>query len=107
MYFVYRSCTFSIAEKASCSFFILAKFQKHGIGTQIAKEVFNKFEGKWSVAVMVENIKAIQFWRKVINNVTDSQFIEVCKTAEELTSKEDSEMHSIMLFIFITAASHK
>ncbi len=37
-------------------FFILAKFQSIGIGSQVAREIFSRFPGKWSVAAMPENL---------------------------------------------------
>ena len=37
-------------------FFVLAKFQGQGVGSQVAKQIVKEHPGKWSVAVMPENI---------------------------------------------------
>jgi predicted acetyltransferase len=79
-------------------FFILAKFQSHGVGNHIAKEIFNKFPGKWSVAVMPENKSAVKFWRKIIHGVSNGKFNEVLKTAEELSAPENAEAYSMIIF---------
>ncbi|MBN8827165.1 MAG: GNAT family N-acetyltransferase [Sphingobacteriia bacterium] len=63
-------------------FFILAKFQGLGIGKKIAFEIFNKFKGKWEVAVIPENKPALQFWRKIIFDYTNNNFSESRKTVE-------------------------
>lgn len=42
-------------------FFVLAKFQNKGIGSKIIQRIFELFLGKWSIAVMPENKKALSF----------------------------------------------
>jgi hypothetical protein len=42
-------------------FFILAKFQSSGVGSAVAREIFTRFPGKWSVAAMPENVGAVNF----------------------------------------------
>ena len=37
------------------------------------------YPGKWSVAVMPENIKALKFWRKAIILATGNKFTEMKK----------------------------
>jgi predicted acetyltransferase len=66
-------------------FFILAKFQGKGISYKVAEEIFKKYPGKWSVAVMPENIKALKFWRKIISNVSRKAYTEVFKTMNIFT----------------------
>lgn len=57
-------------------FFILAKFQKTGIGQAIAQEIFDKFSGIWEVASIPENTRALSFWRKVVQHYTNGAFSE-------------------------------
>ena len=47
-------------------FFILAKFQGKGIAGVVVSEIFEEHSGKWSVAVMPNNTKAVRFWRRII-----------------------------------------
>ena len=81
-------------------FFILARFQSQGIGSQVAKEIFQQFPGAWSVACMPENIKATKFWHKVINDVSGGNFTEVLKTAEELKTADNADPYAMNVFIF-------
>lgn len=81
-------------------FFILAKFQHQGIGTQVAKELFSQFSGKWSVGVMQENLPATTFWRKVIHAFTQGKCIEILKTEEELRSAENPDPDKMIVFSF-------
>lgn len=70
-------------------FFILKKFQNKAVGKYVAKEIFRKFHGKWLVAVMPQNIKALTFWRNVIGEVAKNNVTEIFKTAAELTNPDD------------------
>lgn len=58
-------------------FFILRKYRRQGIGTQVAMMVFDQFPGKWQVGQIRENAPATAFWRKVIGQYTRGQFQEV------------------------------
>ncbi len=81
-------------------FFILAKFQGKGVASTVALEIFKKHQGKWSVAVMPENIRAVKFWRKVASQVSGDSYSEVFKTAEELKTSENPEPYSMIIFTF-------
>lgn len=54
----------SIAE-----FFILRHYRKHGVGRQVAKQVFTDFPGRWSVSYLEKNEIARTFWHRVIHEV--------------------------------------
>lgn len=82
-------------------FFVLAKFQGKGIASQVAREIFEKHPGKWSVAVMPENIKAIKFWRKIIAEVSRRNYTEVFKTENELKTVENPDPYAMNIFNFI------
>jgi len=60
-------------------FFIIAKFQGHGVGQIIAEEVWRLFPGAWEVSVIPENKPALGFWRKVIEKFTNGQYVEEIK----------------------------
>lgn len=81
-------------------FFILAKFQKYGVGSWVAQEIFKQFLGKWSVAVMPENLRAVNFWRKNIRIVSNNNFTETFHSAEELQTLENPDPYSMNIFTF-------
>ncbi len=89
-----------IVEWKICEFFIVARFQGMGVGQHVAKEIFSRYPGKWSVAAILENLSAIKFWRKIINEISCDQFTEVFKTTEELATREKPDPHAMIIFNF-------
>ncbi|HAT7072932.1 TPA: GNAT family N-acetyltransferase [Legionella pneumophila] len=83
-------------------FFVLAKFQGKGIANLVAQQIFNEHPGKWSVAVMSKNIKAVKFWRKIISAVSRGEYTEVFKTEDELRTAENPEPYAMNVFSFKT-----
>lgn len=57
-------------------FFILRKFRRSGIGKAAAIQAFNLYSGSWRVSEFDWNVPAQLFWRKVIKDYTNDQFIE-------------------------------
>jgi predicted acetyltransferase len=57
-------------------FFIPRHFRRHGIGTEAAWLVFDRFPGRWRVAEMAANRGAQRFWRRVIDEYTDGSYEE-------------------------------
>jgi predicted acetyltransferase len=51
-------------------FFILRRYRRHGIGTQIAHQVWRRFPGPWQVRVMQSNTAAHHFWAHAISSFT-------------------------------------
>src|SRR3954464_6384285 len=68
-------------------FSVMRKYQRHGIGTQFAVGLFNRFPGRWHVGQLLSNKRAIAFWRKVIGDYTGGNYTET-----ELTEKGEN-MH--------------
>lgn len=62
-------------------FFILARFQRRGIGIFIAQQIWQKHPGNWELTVIPENHRALQFWRKAISRAP-YHFIEELKLKE-------------------------
>src|SRR5450432_780824 len=60
---------FSIAE-----FFIMRKYRRTGIGSAVAKEIFDLHKGKWEVYQKESNKPAQSFWTKIIHAYTQGQF---------------------------------
>lgn len=57
-------------------FFVLNKYRKIGMGTFMANEIFKKYRGKWEIRTLLKNKRAQEFWRKVINNISEGNFEE-------------------------------
>jgi predicted acetyltransferase len=81
-------------------FFVLAKFQGKGIATTVAREIFKNHPGKWDVAVMPENIKAVKFWRKIISEVSNGEYTEIFKTEDELRTAENPDPYAMNILSF-------
>jgi predicted acetyltransferase len=48
-------------------FFIVRGFRRLGVGTEVARNIWRKFPGRWEVRVIDRNRKAGVFWRRAIN----------------------------------------
>jgi predicted acetyltransferase len=55
-------------------FFIIAKFQGQGIGSWVAKKIWNRHPGTWEVSVIPSNKSALKFWEKTIGEFTCGTF---------------------------------
>ncbi len=51
-------------------FFVIRRYRRRGIGTQIAHEVWRRFPGPWEVRVMQSNVAAYHFWQRAISTFT-------------------------------------
>jgi predicted acetyltransferase len=51
-------------------FFVVRRYRRRGIGTQMAHEVWRRFPGAWEIRVMEENAKACEFWDRAISQFT-------------------------------------
>lgn len=47
-------------------FFVIRRYRRRGVGTQIAHEVWMRFPGSWEVRVMQSNVVACNFWERAI-----------------------------------------
>ena len=81
-------------------FFILAKFQKTGVAHAVARKIFIDHPGRWSVAVMPENIKAVKFWHKVVIEVSKGCYREVFRTAAELKTLQNPDPYPMNIYVF-------
>ena len=57
-------------------FFIMAKFQGHGVGKIVATKIFDLFKGTWALGIIPENIRALAFWRKVVSIYSNGEYQE-------------------------------
>lgn len=89
-------------------FFILARFQRRGIGQLVAQQIWKCHPGLWEVTVIPENQRALQFWRKAIKSVFNNNLIEETKLKE---GRPDPDQPYRIFFTFdttkITASTDK
>ena len=57
-------------------FFILRRHRRQGIGSEVARRLFDAFPGKWEVSQLASNIDAQRFWRRVIGQYTGERYEE-------------------------------
>lgn len=55
-------------------FFVLGKYQGHGVGKIAAEKVWQLHPGKWEVSVIPENTTALKFWGSTISRFTANVF---------------------------------
>ena len=60
--------------KSIAEFFIMRKYRRKGIGKLAARQVLDKFPGKWEVIQHGGNQPSIRFWEEVIHEYTDGDF---------------------------------
>lgn len=63
-------------------FFIISRFQRHGLGSIVATQIWEKYPGKWEISVIPENIQATNFWEKTIKIYTNRKFLYETKTID-------------------------
>ncbi|MDP2637472.1 MAG: GNAT family N-acetyltransferase [Candidatus Levybacteria bacterium] len=68
-----------ISKKAKtiAEFFVLKSYRKKGIGEEAARKIFDLFPGEWEIGELITNKSAQLFWRKVIGNYTNGNYMEV------------------------------
>jgi predicted acetyltransferase len=55
-------------------FFVIRRYRRRGIGTEIVRQVWRRFPGRWQVRVMESNVPACNFWQRAIAKSTDDSF---------------------------------
>jgi predicted acetyltransferase len=57
-------------------FFVMKRYRRMGIATRAARHIFDQFRGKWEVGQMALNYPAQAFWRRVIGEYTNGNYVE-------------------------------
>jgi predicted acetyltransferase len=78
--------TWDIAE-----FFVLRRYRRRGIGTEVAHKVWRTFPGAWEVRVMQSNHSALRFWERAITAFTG-------KTIQSLLVKKSDQWWHVLSF---------
>jgi len=68
-------------------FFVLKKYRRTGVGEAAARAVFEMFPGKWEVVQHPENKPSMEFWEKVISDITRGQYRKLEAETEDWTGQ--------------------
>ena len=60
-----------LLDHAVAEFFVLRKYRRIGVGSRTARVLFERWAGRWEVAVARYNKPALSFWRKAIHAAVD------------------------------------
>jgi predicted acetyltransferase len=63
-------------KRSIAEFFIMRKYRGMGAGRFAAHKIFDMFTGTWSVSQLERNLPAQRFWRKIIAEYTNGNFVE-------------------------------
>jgi predicted acetyltransferase len=58
-------------------FFVMRKFRRLDVGSQVARLIFDRFPGRWEIAQKPENKIGKAFWRALIAGYTKGDYREV------------------------------
>ncbi len=69
---VKRGSEFSLDDTVwdMAEFFVIRGYRRQGLGTEIVRQVWRRFPGRWEVRVMEANHSACQFWKRAIAEFT-------------------------------------
>ncbi|WP_029420187.1 GNAT family N-acetyltransferase [Alicyclobacillus macrosporangiidus] len=66
-------------------FFVMRKYRRQGVGSQVVMKVFDMFPGAWEIRLLYNNTAAWAFWRSVIRLYTGGQYQEQILNDERWT----------------------
>ena len=72
------------------AFFVARAYRRRGIGTAIARDVFQRFPGAWQVLQVRKNPIAQDFWRRVIGAYTGGRYTERWVSEREVVQEFDT-----------------
>ncbi len=75
MVMVNENLKFNKNGKCIAEFLIMPKFRRNHIGKKVAYEIFNKFKGNWEIQPMKNNLGAYAFWKNIIFEYTNGNYI--------------------------------
>lgn len=82
---------YSMAE-----FFIMYKYRRCGVGNSVAKQLFNRFHGKWQLKRHPKNIPSVCFWDKVVSDYTKENYKLIRSYPD--TAYDDGTLGDIFFF---------
>ena len=75
MVMVNENLKFNKTGKCISEFFIMPKYRRNHIGKRVAFDIFEKFKGDWEVQPMENNKIAYSFWKSIISEYTNNNYI--------------------------------
>jgi predicted acetyltransferase len=77
-------CEYINGENSRCigEFFVMLKYRRMGVGLYVASKLFDKHPGMWEVCYLRNNIPASKFWKNVVVNYTNNNYI-TCGTEKD------------------------
>jgi predicted acetyltransferase len=72
-------------------FFVVRRYRRHGVGIQVAHELWRKLPGPWEVRVMQANVSAYSFWVRAISKFTG-------EAADPVPAEKDGENWNLFAF---------
>jgi predicted acetyltransferase len=70
-----------VLDHSVAEFFVLRKYRRIGVGSRAAGVLFERWPGRWEVAVAEYNKPALSFWRKAIRASVDGTVEEYAGVA--------------------------
>lgn len=83
-------------------FFILGRYQRHGVGKIAAEKIWQMHPGKWEVSIIPENTLALKFWENAISKFTADVFEKETKLIDF-----DKDQPKRIIYTFVSNASNK
>ncbi len=77
-FIVHADYDYSMAE-----FFVLYTYRCSGVGSHVAKAIFDSFPGRWEIGCHPKNTSSVRFWEKVISEYAAGDY-EVRLSCPEL-----------------------
>ena len=75
MVMVNENLKFNKTGKCIAEFLIMPQFRRQRIVKEVAYEIFEMFKGNWEVQPMENNPIAYSFWKKIISEYTNGNYI--------------------------------
>ena len=66
---------FNKSGKCIAEFLIMPKYRRNHIGKKVAYDIFDMYKGDWEVQPMENNPTAYSFWKNIINEYTNGNYI--------------------------------
>ncbi len=75
MVMVNENLKFNKTGKCISEFLILPKYRRKHLGKRVVFDIFEKFKGDWEVQPMEKNPIAYSFWKNVVSEYTNGNYI--------------------------------
>ena len=75
MAMVNENLKFNNSGKCIAEFLIMPKYRRYHIGKNVAYSIFDMFKGDWEIQPMENNPIAYSFWKNIINEYTNGEYV--------------------------------